>query len=158
MARQRTMRGAIGMREAGAIVGALVLVAALLPGCVTVDYVGKSYVPTANVDVFMAAADVKRPYETMGEIRAQVEAMPFTSPAQQLQDKLVAEARARGANGIILGSLDQRQVGSVQQTTGQATTKKKSSSKKKTNYTETTTTSTEEVVGLRGTLIRYTAE
>ena len=127
-----------------------------LAGCVSVDYVGRSYPPTAHVDVYLSPDDVKRPYETIGQVRAQVDALPFSSPGQQLQDKLVAEARSRGADGIILGGLDQRTVGAVQQTTGQATTKKKSDKKKTTAYTETSTTSTEEVVELRGTLIRYT--
>jgi len=126
-------------------------------GCATVDYVGRSYAPTSNVDVYMSADDVKQPYETMGEVRAQVEALPFTNPGQQLQDKLVAEARARGANGIILGSLDSRTVPGTQQTVGQAVTKKKSSGKKKTTYTETTTDTSSEVTELRGVLIRYTA-
>jgi hypothetical protein len=133
------------------------LLALSASACVSVDYVGRSYAPTASVQVYMAATDVKRPYETMGEVRAQVDAIPFTNPAQQLQDKLVAEARARGADGIILGRLDQRQVVASQQTVGQATTKKKSSGKKKTTtYTETTTANTEDVVELRGTLIHYT--
>lgn len=128
----------------------------LLSGCVSVDYVGKSYAPTSNVDVYFSADDVKRPYETLGQARAQVDSLPFTNQSQQLQDKLVAEARARGADGVIIGQLDTRQVGSTSQTTGSAQTKKKSDTKKKTNYTETTTTSSDEVVELRGTLIRYT--
>jgi hypothetical protein len=124
--------------------------------CVTVDYVGKSYAPTANVDVYMSAADVKRPYETMGQVRAEVDAIPFTNPSQQLQEKLMAEARSRGADGIILGAPEQRSTPGTAQTVGQATTKKKSSGKKKTTYTETTTQTTDEKVELRGTLIRYT--
>lgn len=122
-------------------------------GCVSVDYVGRSYPPTAQVDVYLSSADVKRPYTTMGEIRAQVDAIPFTNPAQQLQEKLVAEARSRGANGIVLGGLDRRQVlGAVSHTVGQSN--KKGGSKKRT-YTETTTTEVDEIVELRGTLIRY---
>ena len=136
-------------------VAVIVLGAALWAGCVSVDYVGKSYPPTASVDLYMASADVKRPYEVIGEARAQVEALPFSSPAQQLQEKLLAEARSRGANGVILGSVASRQVASTSTTTGQATSKKKGD-KKNTKYTDTTTTNVEEVDELRGTLIRYT--
>lgn len=124
------------------------------PGCVTVDYVGRSYPPTANVDVYMSAADVKRPYETIGQARAEVDAMPFTNNARALQDKLVVEARSRGANGVILGDLDRRTVNQMTQTTGQAT----KHGKKKIDYTETSTTSSDELVELRGTLIRYTGQ
>ncbi len=137
-------------------IAAVVLGAALWAGCVSVDYVGKSYPPTASVDLFMTSDDVRRPYEVIGEARAQVEALPFTSPAEQLQQKLLAEARSRGANAVILGSITSRQVASTSTTTGQATTKKKSDKKKSTQYTDTTTTNVEEVNELRGTLIRYT--
>lgn len=137
-------------------IGSILLGAILLGGCVSVDYVGKSYPPTASVDLYMSVADVKRPYEVIGDARAQVEALPFTSPAEQLQTKLLEEARSRGANGVILGSLASRQVSSTSTTTGQATTKKKSDKKKNTQYTDVTTTNVEEMTELRGTLIRYT--
>lgn len=128
---------------------------ALFSGCVSVDYVGKTYAPTSNVDVVFSADDVRRPYQTMGQVRAQVDVIPFTNQSQQLQDKLIAEARARGADGIIIGQIEQRSTPGAAQTTGTATTKK-SGDKKKTTYTETTTTSTNDVVELRGTLIHYT--
>jgi hypothetical protein len=130
-----------------------------LAGCVSVDYVGRSYPPTGHVDVYYSSADVKRPYSTMGEVRAQVDAIPFTNPSQQLQEKLVAEARSRGANGIVLGGLNRREVvGAVSHTVGQTKGDKKGGSKKRTKtYTETTTTSVDEIVELRGTLIHYTS-
>jgi len=134
---------------------AIALGVGLWAGCVSVDYVGKSYPPTSSVDLYMSAADVKRPYEVIGDARAQVEALPFSSPAEQLQTRLVQEAQSRGANGVILGSLSSRQVSSTSTTTGQATSKKKGD-KKNTQYTDVTTTNVEEMTELHGTLIRYT--
>lgn len=136
-------------------VAVVVLGTVLGAGCVSVDYVGRSYPPTASVDLYMSAADVKRPYEVIGDARAQVEALPFSNPAQQLQAKLVQEAQSRGANGVILGPLSTRQVSSTSTTTGQATSKKKGD-KKNTQYTDVTTTNVEEMTELHGTLIRYT--
>jgi hypothetical protein len=130
------------------------MVVVLLAGCASVDYVGKSYAPTANVDVYMSADDVRRPYEVMGEARAQVDAIPFSKPGAQLQQKLLEQARAKGADGIIIGQLQNRTVGSTSNTTGQGD-KKWKKGKKKTQYTETTTTSDDEVTELRGQLIRY---
>jgi len=124
-------------------------------GCVSVDYVGKSFPPTSSVDLYMSADDVRRPYQVIGNASAQVDAIPFTNPSQQLQEKLLAEARSRGADGIILSDVDTREVTSTQQTFGQASSKKKGS-KKNTQYTETTTTNTSEIKSLRGTLIKYT--
>ncbi|MGH7787747.1 MAG: hypothetical protein ACRERC_12815, partial [Candidatus Binatia bacterium] len=133
---------------------ATLLFALVLSGCVTVDYIGKSFPPTANVELFMSPVDVKQPYEVIGEARAEVGALPFSNPGKELQDKLLEEARARGADAIILGVLDTRNMGQASQTTGQSTTKYKGN-KKSTQYTETTT-SPDEVTELRGTLIRYT--
>jgi hypothetical protein len=135
------------------LLASLVLLAC--EGCVSVDYVGKSFPPTSNVDVYLAASDVRRPYEVIGDARAQVEALPFTSPGQQLQEKLLAEARSRGADGIILGQLSSREVRSTSQTTGQEHAKKKGD-KKNVQYVATTTTNVEEMTELHGTLIKYT--
>lgn len=133
------------------------LVAFVAAGCVSVDYVGRSFPPTTNVDLYLSPDDVRRPYQVIGSASAQVETIPFTNPSQQLQEKLLAEARSRGADGVILGNVDTREVTTTQQTVGQAKSKKKGS-KKATQYTETTTTSTSEIKSLRGTLIKYTAE
>jgi hypothetical protein len=135
--------------------GAIALAAVLCWGCVSVDYVGKSYSPTASVDLYMTPGDVKRHYEVMGEVRASVEVLPFSNPSQQLQTKLLAEAQSRGANGLILGALSSHERTSTATTTGTAQTKKKGD-KKNTQYVETTTTNTEQIDELRGTLIRYT--
>lgn len=136
-------------------VGAIVLAAIWCWGCVSVDYVGKSYPPTASVDLYLSPDDVERPYQVIGEARAQVEVLPFSNPAQQLQTKLLAEAQSRGANGVILGSLTSHERTTTSTTTGQAQSKKKGD-KKNTQYVETTTTNTEQIDELRGTLIRYT--
>ncbi len=133
----------------------LLLAAVVLSGCVSVDYVGKSFTPTANVDVYMSDADVRRPYEVMGQVRAEVPSLPFQNSAQQLQDRLVAEARSKGADGIILGGLDRRIVGETTHTTGQGTKTKKG---KKVQYQETTTSDPDEVTELRGQLIKYRNE
>lgn len=137
-------------RVHGAVLAALVLVA----GCVSVDYVGQSYAPTSVVDLYFSPDDVKRPYTVMGQVTAQVEVIPFQSTGQQLQQKLLDEARRRGANGMIVGTMSTREVGATTQTTGQEQWKK-NNKKSKGTYTETSTTSTEEQAELRGTLIRY---
>ncbi|HSP98638.1 MAG TPA: hypothetical protein VL049_15560 [Candidatus Dormibacteraeota bacterium] len=49
-------------------------------GCIAVDYVGKSHLPTTSVEIHLSADEVKRAYETIGEARAQVGALPFANP------------------------------------------------------------------------------
>lgn len=137
-----------------ALAGAIALFAT---GCTTVDYVGRSYAPTANVEVYFSEADVPRPFEVMGEARATTDDLPFGSPGAALQEKLVEEARARGADAILLGGLSNRTVGVTQQTIGEAHEKGKAKSKRTIDYVATTTTSTEDVVELRARLLKYRA-
>jgi len=124
---------------------------AAMAGCVSVDYVGTSYAPTEAVDVFYSPDDVRRPYTVMGQATAEVDVLPFVSSGQELQAKLLEEARRRGANGVILGGMTKRTVGSTTQTMGEVDRRKK----KHAEYTETSTTSDDERAELTGTLIRY---
>ena len=142
------------LRQRGAL--APLLLAAVLGGCATVDYVGNSFPPTSRVDVYMSANDVPRAYQVIGEARAQVDTLPLTKPAQQLQDKIGAEAKSRGADAVILGGVTSREVASTTQAAGQGTSTKKGSGKRKANWTETSQTNVDEVNELRGQLIRYT--
>ena len=132
----------------------IAVLAIAIGGCVSVDYVGKSYPPTTQVDVYLSMTDVKRPYTTIGEVRADVAAIPLADSAKDLQEKMIAEARKRGANGIVLGGLDRRRV--VGPTSQTVWTEQKGKSKKSKKGYASTTTDSEEVVELRGTLIRYT--
>lgn len=120
-------------------------------GCVSVDYVGTSFAPTESVDVFYSPDDVRRPYKVMGEVSAEVDVLPFVSSGQELQGKLLEEAKKRGANGVVIGGMTKRVVGGTATTTGQVDWKKN----KHGQYTETTTMSDDEKAELRGTLIRY---
>ena len=131
----------------------IAVLAIAIGGCVSVDYVGKSFPPTTQVDVYLSMTDVKRPYTTIGEVRADVAAIPLADSAQDLQAKMIAEARKRGANGIVLGGLDRRRVVGPSQTVW---TEQKGKSKKSKKGYASTTTDSDEVVELRGTLIRYT--
>lgn len=132
-------------------------IALFATGCTTVDYVGRSYSPTANVAVYFSEADVPQPFEVMGEARATTDDLPFGSPGATLQEKLVEEARARGADAILLGGLSSRTVGVTRQTTGEAVEKGKGKSKRTVDYVATSTTTTEDVVDLRARFLKYRA-
>jgi len=75
------------------------LIAGLGTGCATVDYVGEAYPPTAQVDVFFAEKDVPRAYKVIGQVIASGD--QFVS-ASTLNQKMLARARATGADGVII--------------------------------------------------------
>ena len=75
------------------------LLACFTAGCATVDYVGESYQPTTQVDVFFAEKDVPREYKVIGQVLASGD--QFVS-ASALNTKMMARARETGADGVII--------------------------------------------------------
>ena len=75
------------------------LLTCLATGCATVDFVGQSYPPTSHVDVFFAEKDVPREYEIIGKVLASGD--EYVS-ASSLNTKLMARAREKGADAVII--------------------------------------------------------
>jgi hypothetical protein len=98
----------------------LLTLVALLAGCTTTDYLGKTYPPTQHVDVFFSPQDVKRPYEVMGEIRAEADDIVSY---ESMEQKLVQEAMQKGADAILIEKLDTTETGYT--TLGTATTEQR---------------------------------
>jgi hypothetical protein len=126
----------------------------VLAGCVSVDYMGRSYAPTAHVDVYYSLEELKRPYEIMGQASARAD---DGMSMQKIQDELVKDAMKRGADALVMG--DVSRVASGTETTTSGTVHERKNSKKKwwePDYTETssTTVSHEKLVHAR--LLKYT--
>ena len=82
----------------------LIALAVLLTvSCTKIDYVGKSYAPTANVDVYFSLDDIKGSYEVMGHLTAT--AGEFTS-SEKMQEKIIEKAREKGADAVVILGLD----------------------------------------------------
>ena len=128
----------------------IVLAILLLASCVSSDYVGKSYPPTTYVDIFFAEADIKTAFEVMGEITVETDDVYFVN-GEKMQEKLIDEAKKKGADGVILSGLENRTTG--EETTSTSETKVKDEKVKTTSKTES---SVKEKKTLRGRLIHYT--
>ena len=122
---------------------AILVAAFILTGCVSAEYMGKTYPPTDHVDIFFSFDDIEGDYEVMGEIRA--EAAEFLS-MEKIQNKLMEEAMAKGGDAIVIEDWDKVIVSSSTTTQGEAEENK---------YKETTTSTvtTEKVVTAK--LIKY---
>ena len=82
----------------------LIALAVLLTvSCTKIDYVGKSYAPTATVDVYFSLDDIKGNYEVMGHLTAT--AGEFTS-SEKMQEKIIEKAREKGADAVVILGLD----------------------------------------------------
>jgi uncharacterized protein YbjQ (UPF0145 family) len=126
-----------------------IILALALSACVSVDYVGKSYPETANVEVYFADEDVSRPFEVMGELIAETDDMVFTS-GEKMQNKLIEEAKKKGADAIILSGLERRVTGESSSSSSETKV-----SRDKVRTTEHSDSSVKEKKELRARLIKF---
>lgn len=90
----------------------VLLAIVFLTGCgPSVQYLGKSYSPTGNVEVFYDTRDVKKDYEVMGKIDGM--AGILENSYQEIQDKIVKEAQSRGADAVLIYNMEQRVIGNT---------------------------------------------
>ena len=88
---------------------------AIASGCTTTDYVGKTYSKTDRVEIYFNKDEIKRPYEVMGQIKAEApEALKF----EDMEQKLVEDAMEKGADAILIEELKTVEVGSVSSASG----------------------------------------
>jgi len=101
---------------------AIVLFALALAGCMHSDYLGKSYPATQSAELFLDEADVKEDYEVMGEVTLETESdMDFAVSSDDMQKKVMEVATEKGADAVILGSLEKRSKGESSSVTGNMT-------------------------------------
>ncbi len=80
----------------------------------SIQYIGKSYPPTTNVDLFFNPADVKKPYETIGKVDGK--AWPLTG-FDKIQESIEKEAKKRGADAVIITRSGEQVVASTNSST-----------------------------------------
>lgn len=126
-----------------------------------VDYLGKSYAPTVNVDMAFSRNDIKYPYEEMGMMQGK------GGKFSDIQNKMMLEAQKRGADAIVFEGHQEVVTGSNtntnanwnSQTNSAASNTNKPVSTQKTNtygsgYANTTSTNTSVKV-VQAVLLKY---
>ncbi len=88
---------------------------AMLNACVNTDYVGESYSPTTQVDVYYDIQDVTRSHVVMGKITAS-EMDGWDSNA--MVEELKSQAMAKGADALVIMDVHTETVGSYTSTYG----------------------------------------
>ena len=82
------------------------------------DYLGKSYPPTANPEIFMRDQDIERDYEVMGKVMAEV---PYNKKLKYIQNKVMNLAAQNGADAVLFSDVNIRSTG-YKRATGNAGT------------------------------------
>ena len=86
--------------------GLLVLVALLAIGCASVNYVGKSFEPTTNVDLYFSKEDIQKEYTVMGHAIGS-----GTYDSNAIQKALIEEAKEKGADAVLITGIDNQDSG-----------------------------------------------
>lgn len=93
----------------------VLLCAALMTSCSKSSYIGKTYTPTTSVEIYMADSEIERAYELMGELEIEGESIVSV---QKLQEKMIEEAKSKGADAVLILGLDEKVVGTSTYTRG----------------------------------------
>jgi len=107
--------------------------------CVSVDYIGKQYAPTTQVDMYFDEADIEKEYEVMGTLQA--EAGEFIN-METIQEKMLDKARQKGADAILIGDIEKKLSGTE-------------SSTRENKYGVYTSTTTQEEKYVKAKLLKY---
>ena len=66
-------------------------------------YLGKSYAPTPEADMFFREADVPEPFEIMGKLEVE---MPDSRSTEKIQRKVMQIAASKGADAVMIDNFD----------------------------------------------------
>ncbi|HTM93685.1 MAG TPA: hypothetical protein VL095_14790 [Flavisolibacter sp.] len=94
------------------------LLSVLLSSCFApaLNYLGSSYTPTKDVDVYVDVAAIKKRYTIMGKSYFEMSAF-FT--LEQVQQAAIEKAKEKGADAILIRDYFTQEGGSVQTITNQ---------------------------------------
>lgn len=121
--------------------------AVLIPACAHVDYVGRSYPPTSQVDLYFDEREVEAPYDVMGQVIARANDLVS---AEKLQAKLMDKAKEKGADAVVITGLERYK-------TGESTTYNESTKERKrgTVTTGSATTSEQNEKQITAVFLKY---
>jgi hypothetical protein len=86
----------------------IILILTFIIGCsAQVNYVGKEYDPTANVDIYYSKEEIKNEYEIIGH--AVGSGGDFVSN-DKIQEGLISEAKSKGADAILITGVEKSNI------------------------------------------------
>ena len=75
--------------------------------CAQVNYVGKTFPPTSDIDVYYSEHEIEKEFTTIGHAMG---SGGFLVSNEKIQDELVKKARSVGADGVIITEVDKSKV------------------------------------------------
>ena len=71
-------------------------------GCATINYVGESYPPTQEVDLYFSEEDIEREYTVVGRILATANSDEAVYSSEKFTQAILKKAREKGADGVVI--------------------------------------------------------
>ncbi len=88
-------------------VASFLFLVVLIFGCAHINYVGKSYDPTDQVEVYYSEQDISREYTVMGHAVGGGQLLVSTG---KIQNKLIEKAKSKGADAVLITGIG-REIG-----------------------------------------------
>jgi len=76
----------------------LILLIFFVFGCATVNYVGKSFDPTTNIDTYFSEDEIEKEYTIIGHAIGSA----VLGTSEKIQEKLIETARLKGADAVLI--------------------------------------------------------
>jgi hypothetical protein len=77
----------------------------ILLGCATINYIGESYPPTQQVDLYFSEEDIEREYSVVGRIIATANSDELAYSSDKFTKAILKKAREKGADGVVIFEL-----------------------------------------------------
>ena len=71
-------------------------------GCTTINYIGESYPPSQQVDLYFSEKDIDKEYRVVGRIVATANAHELIYSSDKFTQSILKKARKKGADGVVI--------------------------------------------------------
>jgi len=129
----------------------------ILCGCATINYIGTSYPPTDNVDLYFSEADIEKEYRVVGRIVATADADEMFYSSEKFTEAILKKAREKGADGVVISEFGNVATG-VSESRERTEETKEKRDKWITVETENVSSSVEEKRRIEALAIKYKVE
>ena len=122
----------------------------LFVGCTNISYIGDSYPPTTQIDVYFDEADIEKNYRVMGHADATA---PDYVDVEKMMEKIKEKAMEKGADAVVVLGLDRNVLS--ESTSWESTTETEGN---KTTESGSSTTSSSKENEIRVLFIKYKSD
>ena len=124
-------------------------------GCTTINYIGESYPPSQQVDLYFSEKDIEKQYKVVGRIIATANAHELIYSSDKFTQSILKKARGKGADGVVILGFEKVMTG-IDHSRNRTEKSTEKSGKTFTEESESTNSSIEEKRRIEALAIRYT--